>query len=196
MSVVCAPTTMIGSPAMSTRVDLRLEDALGQVAADLGDRVAHVVDGAVGRRADLELDEGVAVALAHRAVDLVDAVDAADRGFDALGDLSLHLVRRRARLATPTRSRPGSRCPDCCSPASALNATRPASIRPTNSTIGGTGLRMHQEEMLRKFMDLDFLAAGRSLGCLTLGLDLLARVEKRAGREDDALHCPTARRRS
>ena len=45
-------------------VDLRLEDAFGQVAADLGDRVAHVVDRAVGRRADLELDEGVAVAFA------------------------------------------------------------------------------------------------------------------------------------
>ena len=32
------------------------------------------------------------------------------------------------------------------------NAMRPASIRPTNSTIGPTGLRMHQDEMLRKFM--------------------------------------------
>ena len=30
----------------------------------------------------------------------------------------------------------------------------PASRRPTNSTIGGTGLRMHQEEMLRKFIQL------------------------------------------
>jgi hypothetical protein len=28
----------------------------------------------------------------------------------------------------------------------------PASISPTNSTIGPTGLRMHQDEMLRKFM--------------------------------------------
>ena len=46
-------------------LDLRLEDAVGQVAADLGDRVADVVDGAVGRGADLELDEGVAVALAN-----------------------------------------------------------------------------------------------------------------------------------
>ena len=39
-------------------VDLRLEDAVGQVAADLGDGVADVVDRAVGRRADLELDDG------------------------------------------------------------------------------------------------------------------------------------------
>ena len=78
---------------------LRLEDAVGQVAADLRDRVPHVVDGAVGRRAELELDEGRAVALGDGAVDLVDAVDAADRGFDPLGDLGLHLVRCRARLA-------------------------------------------------------------------------------------------------
>ncbi len=37
-----------------------------------------------------------------------------------------------------------------CIPA---NVIRPASISPTNSTIGGTGLRMHQDEMLRKFID-------------------------------------------
>ena len=45
-------------------LDLRLEDAVGQVAADPGDGVAHVGDGAVDRRADLELDEGAAVAFA------------------------------------------------------------------------------------------------------------------------------------
>ena len=33
-------------------------------------------------------------------------------------------------------------------------AIRPASISPTNRTIGTTGLRMHQDEMLRKFMRL------------------------------------------
>jgi hypothetical protein len=32
------------------------------------------------------------------------------------------------------------------------NAISPASINPTNKTIGATGLRMHQDEMLRKFM--------------------------------------------
>jgi hypothetical protein len=33
-----------------------------------------------------------------------------------------------------------------------MNDTRPASSSPMNSTIGGTGLRMHQDEMLRKFI--------------------------------------------
>src|SRR6476620_12431937 len=33
-----------------------------------------------------------------------------------------------------------------------LNEMIPASISPTNRTIGATGLRMHHEEMLRKFM--------------------------------------------
>ena len=79
-------------------LDLRLEDAVGQVAADLGDRVADVGHRAVGRRADAELDEGLAIAFADAAVDLVDAVDAADRGFDPLGDLVFHLRRRGARL--------------------------------------------------------------------------------------------------
>ena len=58
---------------------LRLENALGQVTADLRDRVAHVVDRGVGRGADLELDEGAAAAFADRAVDFVDAVHSADR---------------------------------------------------------------------------------------------------------------------
>ena len=63
MSVVSAATNMIGAAGDVDARDLRLEDALGQVAADLGDGVADVVDGAVGRRADLELDEGAAAAL-------------------------------------------------------------------------------------------------------------------------------------
>ena len=79
-------------------LDLRLEDAVGQVAADLGDGVAHVVDRAVGIGADLELDEGVAIAFADRAVDLVDAGDPAYRRLDLLRDLIFHLGRRRARL--------------------------------------------------------------------------------------------------
>ena len=82
---------------MSTRVDLRLEDAVGQVGARLRDRVADVVHRAVGRRSDLELDEGLAVAFADAAVDLVDAVHAADRRLDLLRDLlSISTERRRA----------------------------------------------------------------------------------------------------
>ena len=33
-----------------------------------------------------------------------------------------------------------------------MKAIRPAIVRPMNSTIGGTGFRMDQAEMLRKFM--------------------------------------------
>ena len=33
-------------------------------------------------------------------------------------------------------------------------ATSPASIRPMNNTIGGTGFLMHQDEILRKPMNL------------------------------------------
>ena len=37
------------------------------------------------------------------------------------------------------------------------NDDEPASISPTNRTIGKTGLRMHQDEMLRKFMTDSFV---------------------------------------
>ena len=63
MSVVCGADV---GDRLILGVDaghLRLEDAFGQVAADLRDRVADVVDGAVGRSAELELHEGRAVAL-------------------------------------------------------------------------------------------------------------------------------------
>ena len=129
---------------------LRLEDSVGKVAADLLDGVADVVDRAVGRRAELELDEGRAVALADRAVDLVDAVDAAHRGFDALRDLGFHLVRSGARL-DDGRSPPGSRCPAHCSPACGRRRSG-REHQPDEQDDRETGLRMHQDEMLRKFM--------------------------------------------
>src|SRR4029079_14018491 len=77
---------------------LRLKDPLRQVAADLRDRIANVIHGPVGGRADLELDKGPAIAFGDAAVDLVNAVHAADRGFDPLRDLRFHLVRGGARL--------------------------------------------------------------------------------------------------
>ena len=78
--------------------DLWLEDAVRQVAADLGDGVAQIVDRTIGRCADLELDKGLAVALTDRAVDFVHPVDRARRRLDLLGDLIFHLGRRRAGL--------------------------------------------------------------------------------------------------
>src|SRR3954466_4255344 len=64
-----------------------------------------------------------------------------------------------------------------------MKATMPASSSPANRTIGVTGFRMHQAEMLRKFMTWSFycwLPGGR----LTLRRDLLARVQERTGGED------------
>jgi hypothetical protein len=57
-----------------------------------------------------------------------------------------------------------------------------------NSTIGGTGLRMLQAEMLRKFMCLAVLL-GALEECLVgrglpLRIDLLAGVQERTGRDD------------
>ena len=76
-----------------------LLDALGQVDAHLGDRVAHVGDRAVDRRADRELDEDARLALDRQRGDVVDVADAGDRALDLLHDLRLDLLRRGARLA-------------------------------------------------------------------------------------------------
>src|SRR4029079_5543436 len=70
------------------------------------------------------------------------------------------------------------------------NEISPASIRPTNSTIGKTGLRMHQDETLRKFICLtsfvDFCRRRLARG-LALRIDLLPRVQERPGRPHHAL---------
>ncbi|PAV92970.1 hypothetical protein WR25_03938 [Diploscapter pachys] len=79
--------------------DLRFQDAFGQVAADLRDLVARVVDRAVDRRADRELDDGGRLTLGDGRGDFVDTLQRPDRRFDAVGDLIFQLRRRRARLA-------------------------------------------------------------------------------------------------
>src|SRR4029078_3627040 len=79
-------------------VDLRLKDTVRQVAPDLGNRVANVVDRTIGRRADFELDVRAARAFAHKAVDLVHSSDTANRGLDFLGDLRFHFGRSGAGL--------------------------------------------------------------------------------------------------
>src|SRR5438270_6087363 len=57
----------------------------------------------------------------------------------------------------------------------------PASSSATNKTIGGTGLRMHQDEMLRKFIRVRLSWRDSARG-LSLDVDLLAGVQERSGR--------------
>ncbi|MCY1171288.1 hypothetical protein D9M73_113930 [compost metagenome] len=78
--------------------DLRFENALGQIAADLRDGRAHVLDRAVDRRADRELDDRLRIALGHGRIDLVDALQRSHSGFDALGNLRFQLARRGTGL--------------------------------------------------------------------------------------------------
>src|SRR5690606_14613626 len=79
--------------------DPRLEDSVGEIAADLVDRVLDGVDGLVRVRPDLELDEGVAAAFASGRLDFVHPVDRANGRFDLLRYLGFDLGGRRARLA-------------------------------------------------------------------------------------------------
>src|SRR4028118_2309792 len=62
-------------------VDLRLQDALRQITADLRHGVAHVIHGTIGWRANTELHEGTAEALTNGGVELVNAFNASDRRF-------------------------------------------------------------------------------------------------------------------
>ena len=84
------------APVLTT--DIGFEDALGQVAANLRHRIAHVVDRAVGRRADGEFDDRSRNALDGIAGDMFDVADRRHRALDALGDLLLHLGRRSPGL--------------------------------------------------------------------------------------------------
>ena len=79
--------------------DLWLQDTVGQVRPDLRDLVAQVVDRAVDVGADLELEDGGRLAFADGRTQLVDALDTARGGLDALGHLRLQLGGRGARLA-------------------------------------------------------------------------------------------------
>src|SRR3546814_12853157 len=78
--------------------DLRFQDTVGQLAANLRNRLVDVVIGAVDRGADRELDKGAAVALTDIGGHFVDPGDPPDRRLDALGDLRFQLGRRRAGL--------------------------------------------------------------------------------------------------
>ena len=77
---------------------LRLENAIGQFAARLIDRVLHLGDRGVDVLANLELDQGLARSFGRGRADRTDPGNRADRRFDPLGDLSLDLGRRGTRL--------------------------------------------------------------------------------------------------
>ena len=79
--------------------NLRLQNAIGQVAADLVHRVLHIVDRAIDRDADFELDAGARRPFGRDGGDFVHPADAAHGGLDPLGDLGFQLGRRSARLA-------------------------------------------------------------------------------------------------
>ena len=80
-------------------VDLRLKNAVWQIAADLGQRIADVVDAAVDIGANLELDEGHRHAFTHGRVDFIHAVDRPERRLDDLRHLFFQFGRRCPRLA-------------------------------------------------------------------------------------------------
>ena len=67
--------------------DLWLENSFGKITANIGDGIAYVVDSAVDRCADHELDEGAGASFADARIDFVDADDVAYGGFNLLRDL-------------------------------------------------------------------------------------------------------------
>lgn len=84
-----------------TRARVHLRDdrwihAFGEVLRDLIDLVASVVDGRLEILLELEGDDDLRDALRRGAGQLIDARDGVDRSFDLVGDVELHLLRRRA----------------------------------------------------------------------------------------------------
>ena len=79
----------------------RLLDAVGQIAADLGDGVAYVGDGAINGRADLEFDPGAGLAFERERGDVVDVAHTRNRSLDLLHDLCSRFPA--ARLPAGTR---------------------------------------------------------------------------------------------
>ena len=77
---------------------MRFVDVAGQVAANLGDRVLDVVDGAIGIDLQPELDVGRRLTVGDRREDVFDARQIGDGILDALRHLRLELGGRRAGL--------------------------------------------------------------------------------------------------
>ena len=96
---------------VSARIDLRFQDAFGQVAADLRDRSRDVVDRAVDRRADRELDDGGR--LPSVTVEVISSMPCSDR--TAASTRCVTCVSSSVGAAPGwlmTTMRPGIRCRD------------------------------------------------------------------------------------
>src|SRR5262249_51175653 len=79
-------------------LDLRLLNAFRQVAAYFRHRIAHVGDGPVDRRADLEFDADVRLAFHRGRLDVLHPDDIRNGALDLLDDLRLDLWWRGAGL--------------------------------------------------------------------------------------------------
>ena len=77
---------------------LRLENPVGQIAANLRNRLIDVIIGAVDRCPDRKLHHRTATALADIGGEFIDPADAAHRSFDALRHLRFEFRWRSARL--------------------------------------------------------------------------------------------------
>ena len=160
---------------------MRLLDSLRQLHAHLGHRIAHVRDGAIDRRADLELDDVLARPSIAQEVMLWMLPMPATAALDLLQDLRLDLLRRRAGLRDLTCTN-GKAMSGLSVIGRRTNATMPMNNSTTNSTIGDTGCRIAQAEM--------FLheRAPAAAACASCGdLHVLAVAQESAGGGHDPL---------
>ena len=89
----------IGKIVRVEPLDDRLEDLLRQLAADGRDRVANILRRLIDGLLEHERDDDLREAIGRRRVDLVDAADARQSILDAVDDLALDDVGRRAGVA-------------------------------------------------------------------------------------------------
>ena len=78
--------------------NLRFQNAIGQIGADLVDGIFYLVDRVVNVVTNFKLDDNLGTALVCSGIDLLDAVDIAHRRFDLLRNLADDFAWCRARL--------------------------------------------------------------------------------------------------
>ncbi len=125
--------------------DLRLQDSLWQFGTHACDSIAHVAGGAIHRRADLKLDDGLCDPLGRPRGDVLDVADVGYATLDLLQNLRLDLGG----------AAPGSLIVTCTNGAEMsgfsvigrrAKATMPNTVSTANSTSGKTGCVIAQAD--------------------------------------------------
>ena len=130
-------------------LDPRLQYAFGQVAPDVGDRVADVVDSAVDRRADDELDEGLRSS-PRRRWRLISSTPLIPRTAASMRWVTWVSISVGAAPGCETKiTAAGNSMSGLSLTSIRMKLTSPSRVSAANRTSGKIGFRIAQLEILR-----------------------------------------------